>query len=336
MISLFLLCLTSALAQENITLGIGESRTVNVPGLSRIAVGNGKILKARAVPPSQVLVTGLRAGQSSLHVWGARERDLTVVVVPPDFVDRSTAGAMGGVVRASLEFLEIDSSVSRSLGVRWPDAIHFSAAGSAGGQISGLNYSAAFSSARGWIQQMIRDGWAKLLATPELYVRMGEEAIFSSGGELPVASSSENYGRSVKHVEWKPYGLSVKVRPQSVDNLNIFSDLDIEISEVDASRALEGVPALSKRHLQTKMESRVGETVVLSGLLRQAASSERQALPVLGDIPLLGDLLFASRNQVHDETEIFMAVTFSISSREQQEGKREGIHSRFSKLGGKE
>ena len=183
---------------------------------------------------------------------------------------------------------------------------------------------------------MIRDGWAKLLATPELYVRMGEEAIFSSGGELPVASSSENYGRSVKHVEWKPYGLSVKVRPQSVDNLNIFSDLDIEISEVDASRALEGVPALSKRHLQTKMESRVGETVVLSGLLRQAASSERQALPVLGDIPLLGDLLFASRNQVHDETEIFMAVTFSISSREQQEGKREGIHSRFSKLGGKE
>ena len=183
---------------------------------------------------------------------------------------------------------------------------------------------------------MIRDGWAKLLASPELYVRMGEEAIFSSGGELPVASSSENYGRSVKHVEWKAYGLSVKVRPQSVDNLNIFSDLDIEISEVDPSRALEGIPAISKRHLQTKMESRAGETVVLSGLVRQASSSERHGLPLLGDIPLLGSLIFSSRNQTRDETEIFMAVTFSLTSKEQQEQKQESFRKRFSNFGGNE
>ncbi len=328
----FLLLLFSLplLAQEELRLGVNESRTLKVPGLSKAAVGNGKLIKARVVGSGELLLTGLKAGRTTVHAWGIKEESFSVRVVA------SEASVSNGVVQATLEFLEMDGSISKSLGVHWPEAIQFSGAGSTGSEMSGLNYSAAFSSARGWIKHMIREGWAKLLAHPELYVRMGEEAVFSSGGEFPVSTSSENYGRYQKHVEWKPFGLIVKVRPQSGDNLNIFSDIDIEISEVDSSHAIDGIPALSKRHLQTKMESREGETVILSGLIRQSSSHEKHSLPLLAHIPLLGPLLFSSENDSNDESEIFMAVTFSLSTREKQETRQQTSREKFSRFGKEE
>jgi len=93
---------------------------------------------------------------------------------------------------------------------------------------------------------------------------------------------------------------------------------------------MDGIPALAKRHLQTKMESIAGETVVLSGLVRQVTSKERNALPVLGSIPVLGDLIFSSTNEAKDESEIFMAVTFSLSTREEQEQKQAAFRKRWS------
>ena len=88
-------------ARENIRIGIGENLALDVPGLSRIAVGNGKVVKARAVPPSQILLTGLKAGRTSVHVWGRAERHLVVQVVPGEIIDRAVSGVRGGVVRTT-------------------------------------------------------------------------------------------------------------------------------------------------------------------------------------------------------------------------------------------
>ena len=151
----------------------------------------------------------------------------------------------------------MDGALSRHIGIRWPDAIHFSAGGSVlgDGTTTGLNYSASFSSAQGWLQHLIHEGWARILASPDLYVRLGEEASFHSGGELPVPTSSENYGRYQRHVEWKPFGITVTVRPRSGDWFHISSDIRVEISELNSSVSVEGIPSLTRRNLETKMNS---------------------------------------------------------------------------------
>src|SRR5207248_1584837 len=122
------------------------------------------------------------------------------------------------------------------------------------------------------------------------------------------------YGRYHRQVDWKPFGISVRVRPQSADRYHISSDIRIEVSELNPAASMDGIPGLTKRHLETKMSSRDGETVVLTGLVRQAASVEKEGLPFLSNIPLLG-LLFSSKRTTGDENEILMAVTFSFTTR---------------------
>jgi Flp pilus assembly secretin CpaC len=70
------------------------------------------------------------------------------------------------------------------------------------------------------VNHLVKEGWAKIVANPELYVRLGEEANFHSGGEFPVSTITENYGHSRKHIEWKPWGLTAKVKPLSNDELS--------------------------------------------------------------------------------------------------------------------
>lgn len=329
-IVLFTFPLTLA-ASTYVQLGLGLSRTLKVPQLGKATVASGKIARVRAVPPTTLVVTGLKVGKTTVRAWdrSGRESAFDVTVLPLELLDPLENNLAQGVVKVSLEFLELDGALTQSLGIRWPEALQFSGAANAGTGISGLNYTASFTSAQGWIHHLLREGWAKVLASPELHVRLGEEARFHSGGEIPVATSSENYGRSHKHVEWKPYGLHVKVRPRSGDNLHISSDIEVDVSEVDASRAWEGVPSLTKRHLETKMQSLDGETVILSGLLRKTAMSERSSVPLLSSIPLIGNWLFSHRREGSEQTDIFMAITFSFNTRRQQREEIESFRERF-------
>jgi type II secretory pathway component GspD/PulD (secretin) len=101
----------------------------------------------------------------------------------------------------------------------------------------------------------------------------------------------------------------------------------VEISELDPGRAVNGIPALTTRNLETKINAKDGETVILSGLVRQALTQQRKSIPILSWIPLLGPLFFSSRAESRDETEVLMAVTYSLAthSREGQDlEKRRG------------
>lgn len=301
-----------------LVLGAGQNRSLHIPGITKAAIGSSKIARVRALPPDSLLVTALSAGTTTLQVWKSDGSEEThwIEVLPPALHESFHNPEGQGVIQVALEFLELDSALSESLGIRWPEAVHFASAGALQGatQMSGLNYSASFQSAPAWIALLCRKGWARVLARPELYVRLGEEAQFHSGGEFPVPSSVESYGGYQRRVEWKPYGLTVKVRPQSGDRYLIRSDIRVEISEIDGAAAVNGIPAITRRQLDTKMESLEGETVILSGLVRQARAAGRESVPLLGDIPLLGDLLFSQTTESSRSTEILMAVTFSVST----------------------
>jgi len=318
----------SAFAQESrILIGVGQSQTVRVPQLSRVSVSTGRLVKVRAFPPATLVMTGLRTGKATIRAWDIKgsETVFHAEVIPADLFAVTSGMDEPEVIKVKLEFLELDRSLSQTLGFRWPESFQFSGQASVNGSPSttGLNYSAGISSARGLIQHLLREGWAKLLARPELFVRLGEQAVFHSGGEIPVATSSEQYGRHHRHVEWKPYGLTVKVRPKSGDKLHFDSDINVEVSELNPAQGLEGVPAINRRHVNTKMHSRDGETVILSGLVRQAAHSGHEGIPGLSSIPLLGSLLFSNRSEGTTENEIVMAVTFSLATRSDHRRARE-------------
>jgi len=314
-----------------LSLGMDMNHTLKVPGLIRVAVANVKMLRARAIPPDGVLLTALKPGRTMVRVWQEPNRESAyLVTILPLRTPSDQAGNGPGVIRVALELLEIEAATSQKLGVRWPEAIQFSGsgAGQGGSATSGLNYFVSVSSARGMIQLLLQEGWAKRLANPELYVRLGEEASFHSGGEIPVSTSTEDYGRYHRHVEWKPFGLTIKVRPQSGDGWHISSDVRVEVSEVSRETAIEGIPSMVKRHVETKMDSLDGETVILSGLVRQLSGHESHKVPGLSSIPLIGNL-FTSKGEQRDDSEVFMAMTLAFATRARTNQAVEGARERF-------
>jgi pilus assembly protein CpaC len=312
----------------------GSSETVAVSDVDRISVGNGKVIKVRPVSNAQILVTGLREGWTNVHLWDRSNREFmfSVRVLSPDSVAQSEPGLESDVIRVSLEFLELDAAFGRAGGIEWPELLQFQASAFQDTSPSGINLTVGFSSARVMIHHLARKGWAKILARPEIFVRMGEQAKFQSGGEFPVPTSSENYGRQQRHIEWKPYGMTVKVLPQSFDGIQIRSDIHLEISEINQERSVQGIPSLVRRNVETKMNSIDGETVILSGLTRQASSQSEKSLPWLSKIPWVGPLIFTSEDARSEETEVLMAVTLSFTSRRDRGGALRELRARMDSL----
>src|SRR5262249_366692 len=163
--------------EHRFSVPAGGNHSLLIPGLRRVAVASAKIARVTAVPPATLLVTGMQPGITTVRAWDDKDREsvFVVEVQSPQLFGGFRDGDGQGVVKIALEFLEVDSTVTENLGLRWPDAIHFSVGAVLHGDAAraGLNYTVPFTSAAGWIQHLTRNGWARLLAKPDLYVRLG-------------------------------------------------------------------------------------------------------------------------------------------------------------------
>ncbi len=306
-----------------ILIGKSMSHTLRQPHMIRAAVANSKLLKIRAVGRDRLLLTGMRLGTTMVRIWTADGNELAhiIKIIDPEIALRPTRIPNEGVVKVSMEFIEFDLALANELGIRWPGSIELSSAGFIQGSLntSGLNYSASILPAKMLLKFLREKGLAKTFANPVLSVRLGELATFHAGGEVPIPTGSQSFGHYHKKIEWKSHGLSVQVRPTSEDGYRIRSDVKIDIAELSRETSIDGIPGFNRRKIETKMESVDGGTAVLSALLKQTRSEKREGLPLLASIPILGYLFSSDHNQ-SSETELIVAITFSIlnSAREQE------------------
>lgn len=315
--TLLLILICGSSHADSIRVGLNDLVTLKVKGLRRIAVARTGVVKAVASPPNEVVLFGKKVGSTSITIWtesGSVSHQIQVV----PYAAGDPATSHGRLIRVALEFIEFDRRRFEELGIRWPSQETFSLSKVASAT-AGLNVAVPFFSAPGFIHHLAQQGDAKLIASPELFVREGEEATFHSGGEFPVSTSSENYGRYHRHVEWKPYGVQLRVKPQSFDGWHISSDIKVEVSELSSGLAIDGVPSVSRRRIDTKVDSLDRETLILSGLKRTRESHGVESIPIIQDLPIVGPL-FKSRRSEAESTELLVAMTLSFAG--EKEGER--------------
>jgi pilus assembly protein CpaC len=154
------------------------------------------------------------------------------------------------------------------------------------------------------LQALEQNGRATVLAEPQLSTRSGYKATFHAGGEIPYSVASVN-GVTV---QFKPYGVRLDIEPRVARSGAIRAVIDSEVSSIDTSVSSTNGPALLTRRTRTEFNVKPGETIVLSGLLQRNSSTDIEALPFLGKIPILG-ALFRSKHFQNKETELVMFVT---------------------------
>jgi pilus assembly protein CpaC len=177
--------------------------------------------------------------------------------------------------------------------------------GVAGGATSGIFQYVNGSYALTTLYRMLQNkDITEILAQPRLVMKNGRSGGFLAGGEFPVvAVTSDTF-----EVEFKPFG----VRLDFVPTLNWSDRIDLrvfpEVSEIDQTVAVQGVPGLKVRRTVNRVEMKEGESLVLAGLLDRRILKDLTKFPLLGDIPILG-ALFRSTRFRNQETELVFVIT---------------------------
>jgi len=151
-------------------------------------------------------------------------------------------------------------------------------------------------------------GYLQSLAEPNLIAYDGQEASFLAGGEIPVPVIS---GLGNLSIIWKEFGIRLNFTPTIAGDV-IRLKMRPEVSTLDFNNGviLSGfrVPALNTRRAETDVELRDGQSFAIAGLMNNISQEDRQAVPVLSKLPILGNL-FKSRSDRAEQTELLVLVT---------------------------
>ena len=226
----------------------------------------------------------------------------------------------GKQVLIDVEFVELRKSAQERIGVTWPSVygvasvdgtlqatIPIQPSGQQR-QIS-VNVSAPIQLGRFAVEALYNSGNARLLAQPKLVCGSGRAAEFLVGGEVPIIVVNQN----VVNVDFKSYGIKLNVKPTADSMGNIRTDIFAEVSEPDYSVQVQNIPGFRTRRFKTFVTVKDGASIVLSGLFSNAEQKGVTKLPLLGHIPILGEL-FKSRDFVEQKTTLVVFVTPRVVS----------------------
>lgn len=166
------------------------------------------------------------------------------------------------------------------------------------------------------LNALVNQGKARIISRPNITTMSGQTASIEIGGEIPYPVKSDND----VSVDYKQYGIILKLNNPTVDNDgNITTKFDAEVSRLDWSNAVtvEGynMPATVNRKVSTTVNIPTGMTMAIGGLMDSQDVKTVNKVPLLGDIPLLGEL-FKYHNKTHDDTEIMVLITPHVVNEE--------------------
>ena len=216
----------------------------------------------------------------------------------PELLDFTSQVGWDKMVLLDVQVIEIPSARLQEMGVRWDSTLPLSLSGAGG--LPGMR---GLLSAR--LSALAQTGEATILAQPQLLARSGATASFEAGGEVPYTTTNKD-GRT--STSFKKYGVSLNITPQVDRNLAVRSKIDIEVSSVDQTLASSSGPALKVRRASTEFNVRSGQTLVLSGFLSRERTRDREGVPGLSEIPVVGGLFGVNRDH-YRETELAIFVT---------------------------
>ncbi|MBU2978315.1 type II secretion system secretin GspD [Alteromonas sp. C1M14] len=160
--------------------------------------------------------------------------------------------------------------------------------------LSGTNGLLAGIIKNGWgavIQAVNTDTNSNVLATPHLTTMDNEEAFFIVGQEVPVitgTTTGDNNSNPFQTVDRQEVGIKLKVTPQINEGDAVQLTIEQEVSSVSGTTAVD--ISINKRQIKTTVIVDDGGTIVLGGLIDEDVQESVSKVPILGDIPYIGNL----------------------------------------------
>ncbi|MCK2097573.1 type II and III secretion system protein family protein [Thauera aromatica] len=158
------------------------------------------------------------------------------------------------------------------------------------------------------------DGHVKILAEPTVMAISGKEGSFLAGGSIFIPVADDDGG---VELEEREFGVSVRFTPTVLEGGRINLEVHPEVSELSREGAgliapnISGaaiLPAFTKRRASTTVQLGDGQSFAIGGLIKNNSTTNINAFPFLGEIPVLG-ALFRSTEFQTDRSELVFVVT---------------------------
>jgi len=207
------------------------------------------------------------------------------------------------MIETDVQFVELIGTKGKDMGMNIFDDLKISA-GAAGGPGSKGRLPVSFGiSGSARIQAVLANGNGKTVASPHISTKSGEVGSFQSGGTKYFTVSGVS-GGDLKSVD---YGVILKVKPILRGRDRVLNEVTIEVS-LPITDDKGGNLTLSKYNTTCTALCKIGESMVVSGMVQELSTSSSQKTPVLGDVPLLS-LFFSNKKSEKDRKEFVIVVT---------------------------
>jgi Flp pilus assembly secretin CpaC len=318
-----------ALAQDILRLDLPVGRSFPYRAaepITRVSIANPDIADVVVISEREVVINARAGGETDAILWlqsGSRLHYRVVVRSPSDRMQIALSvkfaevrrdmiynyGASGrylnGSTRIGTGLLNSDTPLDKTTGaLTIPGTSNFLTV------LSDFNTKDILA----FLQAEESRGRARLLAEPTILAANKDSGYFLAGGELPIPVVQGVGGSSAAGVtvQYKDFGIKLKFLPEIISDSLIKLNIAPEVSSLDFANAitLQGfrIPALRTRRVQTSLDVRRDESLIISGLFDSEEQKSVTGVPFLMHIPILGSL-FSSTQWQRNESELIVIVT---------------------------
>ncbi|WP_244490123.1 type II secretion system secretin GspD [Rhizobium sp. Root483D2] len=187
------------------------------------------------------------------------------------------------------------------------------ASGAVTAAFPGFNWTHVSANAQSALSALSSVTKVKVISSPNLMVINNQQAKLQVGDQVPVITQTSTSTESanaviINSVEMKDTGIILSVTPRINSSGRVMLDIQQEVSNVVATTT-SGIdsPTIQQRKIATRVVVHDGESLALGGLIQEKKSLNQRKVPVLGDIPLLGNA-FKSKTDGINRTELIIFI----------------------------
>lgn len=153
------------------------------------------------------------------------------------------------------------------------------------------------------------NGTAKLISRPKIMAQNNQPATVSQGTQIPVQTNVNN----TISVSFLTFALRLTVTPQITEAGTILTTIEVENSQPDFARSVNGIPSIATQQAQTLVLIPDGATAMIGGILVDTDSLNTREVPGIGSLPIIGHL-FKNTQTIKSTAELLFFITPRIKA----------------------
>lgn len=188
-------------------------------------------------------------------------------------------------VMMSTQVVELTESASKKFGLQW----NWSPTVQIVQQPSGISVTGSpLLNMLGQLTATIEEGQGRVLANPTVATADGRKATINVGQTLYIPITTTIQGTTTTTLQTVNAGIKLEVTPRIIDERRMLAELNIEVNSL-AAFGPGGMPIINSRAVSTNLEVMDGAPIVIGGLISDTTTEILRKVPILGDIPVLGE-----------------------------------------------